>query len=139
MNQRSLSFVTSALPAPALQVISEFATISNGTGDETYPEPARTFVRALGVTNLDVLSFVPLGCILRETNFCHKALLKAISPPVVIALLWVYPLVMAFRGLPSLASNTAKRLTLLLLEVTLPNIATTLVQVLGAVHWSCQH
>ena len=60
-----------------------------------------------------------------------QALLKALAPPVVIALIWLYPVVMAFRGIPSLANNSAKELTLLLLEVTLPNIATTLVQVLG--------
>ena len=114
------------------QVVSEFATVSNGTGHEVYPEPARTFVRALGVTNLDIFGFVPLGCIVRRTNFCHKALFKAVAPPIVIALLWCYPLLMTLRGIPSLANNSAKRLSLLLLEVTLPNIATTLVQLLGS-------
>jgi hypothetical protein len=121
-----------------LQVVSEFATISRGAGDEGYSEPARTFVRTLGVTNLDFLGFVPLGCVFRSNfgddfgNFYHRALLKVIAPPCVIAILWCYPLSMALRGIPSNAKNSAKRLTLLFLEITLPNIATTLVQILGA-------
>jgi hypothetical protein len=117
---------------PRTQVVSEFATISDGTGDEAFPEPARTFVRALDVTNLELFGFVPLGCLLRGSNFYHKALLKAITPIVLIALLWCYPLSMALRGIPSTAKDNAKWLTLLLLEVTLPNIATTLVQMLGS-------
>ena len=39
------------------QVVSQFATISSGTGDSSYPEPAATLVRALGMTNLDILGF----------------------------------------------------------------------------------
>ena len=44
------------------QVISEFATISNGAGDEVYPEPARTFVRVLGVVRKNLARlFKPLS------------------------------------------------------------------------------
>lgn len=82
------------------------------------------------MTNFDFFGFVPLGCIVRETNFCHKCLLKVIAPPIVIALIWCYPMVMALRGVPSTATNSAKKLTLLLLELVLPNIVTSLIQVL---------
>ena len=40
-----------------VQVISQFATISSSTGEATYPEPAATLVRALGMANLDILGF----------------------------------------------------------------------------------
>ena len=82
------------------------------------------------MTNLDFLGFVPLGCVVRHTNFCHKALIKAVAPPIVAALLWCYPLIMALRDIPSEATNTVKRLALLLIEITLPNIVASLVQVL---------
>ena len=114
----------------ASQVISEFATISSSTGGGSYPEPAATFVRALAVTNFDILGFVPLGCLIRNTNFFHQVVFKTIFPPVAVGLLWCYPLSNALRGKPNDAAIiTVKRLTLLLLEVTLPGIATSLVQV----------
>ena len=81
--------------------------------------------------NLDVLGFVPLGCVVRQANFHHKAFFKVLAPPFVITLLWCYPLSMALRGIPSSANNRAKQLTLLLLELMLPSIATTLVQMFG--------
>ena len=106
------------------QVISEFATISSGTGDEAYPEPAATFVRALGVTRLDAFGFVPLGCVV-SSNFYHRVLLKVCFPPVAIAVLWLLNALMSSKTF----AMTAKRLTLLLLEVTLPSTMTSLIMV----------
>ena len=73
--------------------------------------------------------FVPLGCVLRA-NFYHTVVVKASFPIVIIALLSCYPLSKALRGEPSDAATRAfKRLSLLLLELTLPSIATSLIQV----------
>ena len=84
------------------------------------------------MTNLDVLGFVPLGCTLRDTNYYHTVVFKASSPVVIIVLLSCYPLSKRFRGEPSdEATRTVKRLSLLLLELTLPTIATSLIQVLN--------
>ena len=84
----------------------------------------------MGVTNLDVLGFVPLGCVFHGT-FYHKVLMKTTFPVVAVVLLWCYPFSCALRGQPSeTAAITAKRLTLLLLELVLPSITTSLVQVL---------
>jgi len=88
-------------------------------------------VRALGVTNLDVLGFVPLGCVFRNTNFYHKVLFQTISPVAIIALLWCYPILCALCGKSrEVATRTVKRFALLLLVVCLPSISTSLIQVL---------
>ena len=109
------------------QVISEFGTISSGAGDETFPEPAATFVQALGVCSLDVLGFVPLGCVFREANFSQRVLVKVCGPPVLIALLWCRDVLQSRN---TAMTTATKRLVMLLLEVALPNIATSLVQML---------
>ena len=65
-----------------------------------------------------------------HTYHDHQVVFKTIFPPVAVGLLWCYPLSNALRGKPNDAAIiTVKRLTLLLLEVTLPGIATSLVQV----------
>ena len=137
-------------------MISQFATISSGTGEGTYPEPAASFVRALAMSNLDILGFgefvvvscrlyltiavthsslqrtqkVPLGCIVRGSSFYHAVLFKTSAPVVIIVLLWCYPMSKSLRGQSSAAATrTVSRLVLLLLEVCLPNISTSLVQV----------
>ena len=82
------------------------------------------------MTNLDVLGFVPLGCVVRGATFYDKTAIKASFPFIVIILLQFFPLSKRLRGEePGEATRTVKRLTLLLLEVTLPSIATSLVQV----------
>ena len=112
--------------------MSQFATISSDTGEGTYPEPAATFVKALGVTNLELLGFVPLGCVVKDVavDFYHTVLFKASFPLFAIVVLSCYPLSAALRGHSSdTATKTVKRLAMLLLELALPSIATSLVQV----------
>ena len=126
----SLLFDTVTISCAPPEVISQFATISSGTGDEGFPEPAATFVRVLGVTNLDFLGFVPLGCVFRNATFYHKVFFKCCAPLVAMIILGCYPLSARLRGNPTeMASRIAKRAALLLLEIALPNIATSLVQV----------
>ena len=111
-------------------MISQFASISTGTGDTSYPQPASTFVGALGVTNFDLLGFVPLGCVVRGASFYDKVLFKTSAPVLAITLLSCYPVANALRGKPTdAATRTVKRLSLILLELTLPSITTSLVQV----------
>ena len=63
-------------------------------------------------------------------TFYHKTAVKTVSPLVVIALLGCYPLSERLRGKSiNAATITVKRLALLLIEVALPSIATSLVQV----------
>ena len=73
---------------------------------------------------------VPLGCVAADTTFYHKACAKAGFPVVAIALLWCSPLISALRGKPTQdATKRAKKLALLLLELMLPSITTSLVQI----------
>ena len=57
----SLALVQICLLLLCWQVMSQFATISSGKGDGSYPEPAATLVRALSVANLDILGFGACG------------------------------------------------------------------------------
>ena len=72
----------------------------------------------------------------REVSFYHKVVFKASAPVGMISLLWCYPLSYALRGQPSNAAvHKVKGLTMLLLELMLPSIATSLVQVFICTHF----
>ena len=115
-----------------LQVISQFATISSDAGASSYPEPAATFVRTLSATNFAILGFIPLGCIAGSMTFYDKTAFQVSAPLVIIALFWCYPLYNWLLKRPSdMAVTKAKERSLLLLELVLPSIATSLVQVFG--------
>ena len=63
-------------------------------------------------------------------TFYSQVVFKVSAPVVAIGLIWCYPLSKVLRGQPSdEASNTVKRVALLMLELTLPSITTTLIQV----------
>ena len=112
------------------QVISQFATISSDTGDGSYPEPAATLVRALSVTSFEVVGFVPLGCVASDMTYYHKTVFTVSAPVVIIIMLWCHPLYISMRGRPNAAETTkAKGRAMLLLELVLPTISTSLVKV----------
>ena len=74
------------------QVISQFSSISGNTGEKRkYPQPAATAAAALGVSNVEVFSFVSLRCMMPETHFYTTLLIKTVGPFIVLALLWTYP------------------------------------------------
>jgi hypothetical protein len=125
------NFASTCPPCPSLQVISQFAKISSSTGSGSYPEPAKTFVSALSMTNLEVFGFVPLSCVVSGATFYDTVLVKCSGIPCLIGLLWCFfPLRNKLRGMPTgAAARFASKLSLLLLEVSLPSISTSLVQV----------
>ena len=114
------------------QVISSFQSISSETGEKTpFPDPAGTFAAALGVSNLDVFSFISLRCMVPETNFYTVLLVKTVGPFCFIALLFCYPLACCIARRPHRqAWQTSARFSLLCLEIVLPSITTTIVQTL---------
>ena len=112
------------------QVISQFATISQSTGEGSLPEPAATFVRALSLTNFEFLGFVPLGCVTSGMTFYDQVVVKAMTPVAAVGLLSCPTLHSKLRGQPNDdAWRTVKRLAMLLLELSLPGITTSLIQV----------
>ena len=72
---------------------------------------------------------VSLGCVFRSASFYGKVLFKSTAPLAVLVFLACYPISERLRGRPSEpAARSAKRLSLLLLEITLPSTTTTLIQ-----------
>ena len=117
------------------QVLSQFSTVSSSSaGDGSFPEPAATFVRALGLSNLAIPGFVPIRCAASETTFYHEVVLSAALPILGIGALCLWPLSeRLIRGRPSSSAlGSVKGLSMLLLVVSLPSISTHLVQVGGA-------
>ena len=119
----------------AAQVISSFVSISSETGDKKkLPEPATTVAAALGATNLDLLSFISLRCLLPATDFYTTLLFKTTSPFALIVLLFLFPLVLQIvRKKPGGEGesrkawwHTSAQYSLILLELVLPSTATTI-------------
>ena len=89
------------------------------------------FAGALGASNLDVLGFVPIGCVFPDTDFYFHVLIKTVGPVCLIFLLWLYPGFYLVRRSPhGEATRFAAQYSLYLLELLLPSISTTLSQAL---------
>ena len=110
------------------QTLSQFVFISDGTGsDSALPEPAASLVRALALTKLDFAGFVPFGCVFRGASFYDVFLFKITSPLVVIALMWTRPLWKYLRrDSHAEAWQTAARFSILLIELVLPMVSTSI-------------
>ena len=77
-----------------------------------------------------MLGFVPLGCLMIDGNFYHRVLMKAMFPVGIILLLQCYRLGKLVCGnFSDSAGRTVKQVTFLVLELTLPTITTSLIQV----------
>ena len=95
------------------QVISQFSSISQGTGDgRTYAEPASTFVRILALTNFDVFVF-GAGCSIPHATFYTTLALKTTVLPLgPVVLLWIWAGVTKKR-------RVAAKISLLWIEIVL--------------------
>ena len=115
------------------QVISQFSSISGNTGEKRkYPQPAATAAEVLGVSNIEVFSFVSLRCMMPDTHFYTTLLIKTVGPFVVLALLWTYPLFCFMIRKPSRSAwNFSARWSLVFLEVIVSATTTAIVQTLA--------
>ena len=94
-----------------------------------YPKAASSFAAVLGMANLDIAAFVPLGCMAPEAGFYTKLLLKTLMPLGIFALLWVYPaLTRATRGDSASATRFSAQWTLVGLKLLVSGVSTTIVQ-----------
>ena len=138
----------------SFQVVSKFVSIAENTGEgKGFPEvrrrevanaklttpfkhfppvtdalaqPAATLAAGLGVANLDVLSFVPLSCGF-PTDFYSILLIKSLGTLVPVGMLGIYPMTLRIRGKPyDDASQFAKRIALIWLEIVLPSVSVTI-------------
>ena len=82
------------------------------------------------MTNFELLGFVPLGCITSDMTYYDEVVVKMMTPVVAIGLFSCPALYKKLRGQPNVeALRTVKRLAMLLLELSLPGITTSLIQV----------
>ena len=51
------------------QVLSQFSNVVSSSGNGEYPQPAKLFVKGLGVANFDVLAVVPVDCMFPASSF----------------------------------------------------------------------
>ena len=112
------------------QVIAEFTRIASFAGDsKQIPDPANTVSGSLGITNLDVLNFVPAVCAYPNMSFYDTLLFKAIGPLVVLAALWIWPFILAIKRKPrASATQQAAKLSLRWLELVYISVSTTILQ-----------
>ena len=116
-------------PLPS-QVIAAFSVISRGTGDKGHPQPAATFASALSATNLEVLHFIPMSCVVSSTmDFYWQMCFRAVVPVGAIFVLWLWPLSCVARRKPyTNALRKTVKFTLSGLEVITPSVATAVMQ-----------
>ena len=100
---------------------------SDGAGG--YSPSAATFAAALGVSNFDILSFIPVTCLFPATTFYDKLLFSTLAPLVPIALLWLPAFKKRITGMRSTSDEqSATRWSLFLLEFIVSSVSTTVVQ-----------
>jgi hypothetical protein len=115
------------------QVVSQFASVvtstsenASGSSSSGYSSSATTFAAGLGLSNLDVLNFVPVSCLFPETSFYDALVFKTLSPMVVLALLWMN---FAYRWIAGKscanARRTAAKWSLVVLEFIVSSVSTT--------------
>jgi len=119
------------------QIVSQYATISkSANGGREHPQPASFVAGILGATNLALLQFAPMGCILPNASFYNRLLIKCFGPIVPIALMMAWPVSLILTGNDSeYATQFALRGIMVLLELLLPSISTTIFQTFGCVEF----
>ena len=117
----------------AVQVISQFTLISSNAGSKSYPEPAAAVAGALGISNLDVLSFLPLQCFVPRSTFYNVLLIKTVGSLSIALLPFAWPLfhTVALRGPHQRAWLSALEAAFLWLDFIVTSTSTTVAQVGG--------
>ena len=120
------------------QIISQFASVvtstraSSDSSSGGHPSSATTFAAGLGLSNLDLVAFVPVRCVFPATTYYGTLVFSTVAPLAVIALLWAFPI--SQRVIGRRAANAERfvaRLSLLVLEVVVSSVSTTIVRALS--------
>ena len=128
----------------ATQVVSQFSYISETTGSRhTLPEPTTSFVQLLSLSNVEILSFLPVECSIPDSSFYTTLLFKTtVLPLAPIAMVWMYFMIRTGMARhkngnsPSettfcAATKRSAKLSLYWIGFTLPTISTTIAQALS--------
>ena len=118
------------------QVISQFSSVvlsASASAEDSggYPSSATIFASGLGVTNIDLASYVPVGCLFPASTFHDKLLFTTVAPLVVITLLWIPSINqrIATGARSTTTENAAGRWSIFILELVVSSVSTTIVQV----------
>ena len=104
------------------------ASVSSNSSDG-YPSSAATFAAGLGVSNFDLASFAPVGCLFPAATFYDALLFKTLVPLIVIVLLWIPSIKQRITGTRSTTSEQfAARWSIALLEFVVSSVSTIVVQ-----------
>ena len=100
------------------------------TGSKEYPEPAHAVSGGLSVTNLELLNFAPMACVHPDVDYYDTLIMKTAGPFVVLALIWMWPLLCAILGNDSYtkAARSAARLSVFWVELIYVSVSTTILQ-----------
>jgi len=105
------------------------ASSNSGSSGAGYPPSAATFAAGLGLSNLDLAAFVPVGCLAPTTTFYDLLVLKTVAPLGAVALMWTPAAVKYIARKDSVpAARTAARWSLFLMELIVSGVSTTVVQ-----------
>ena len=124
-------------------MVSQFASVVTSTSENApgssssgYSPSATTFAAALGLSNLDVLNFVPVTCLFPETKFYDVLVLKTLSPIVVLVTLLMN---FAYRWIAGESSANARRTaakwSLVVLEFVVSSVSTTVTQTFQCIEY----
>ena len=113
-----------------LQVIAEFAQVTSGMHDsKVYPEPANSVAGGLGLSNVDILKFIPLSCVHASIDYYDTLIIKTVSPILVLAVLWIIPFGQFVRGKPyAVIAQRAATYSLIWFDLIYVSVSTTIFQ-----------
>ena len=105
------------------------ASSNSGSSGAGYPPSAATFAAGLGLSNLDLAAFVPVGCLAPTTTFYDLLVFKTVAPLGAVTLMWTPAAAMHIARKDSApAARTAARWSFFLMELIVPSVSTTVVQ-----------
>ena len=105
------------------------ASSNSGSSGAGYPPSAATFAAGLGLSNLDLAAFVPVGCLAPTTTFYDLLVFKTVAPLGAVTLMWTPAAAMHIARKDSApAARTAARWSLFLMELIVSSVSTTVVQ-----------
>ena len=94
-----------------------------------YPSSAAAFAARLGLSNLDLATFLPIGFLGPATNFYDLLVVKTLAPLAVVGLLWLPALHARVTGKPvAPAARSAAQSSLLVAELFVSSVSTALAQ-----------
>ena len=113
------------------QVVYNFTALTSRNDLVEYPDPAKAFANLLGVSNFQFFQYIPIECMLPRASFYTRLAVKTLGPLIMLGCLWLRALVYipwktVSKAGRSQAVHQTLKWTLIILELILPSISTTI-------------